>query len=727
MSWRTVRVRWKLYSSVCLSVCVALVAVTVIAANAKHHKRKHRGARQEALAATPEQCALFYTSKVRPLLVERCVRCHGPKRRAGGLRVDSVSAMLEGGDGGAAIFPGNPDESPLLLRVIAGEMPRGGEPFTEEEIALLRDWIKRRPVEPADELTPRPKSEHWAFQPTQRPAVPSVADPHFAANPIDAFLEYAREKAGVAGHNAPADRRLLLRRVSIDLTGLPPTEEEYREFLDDPSAAAYENCVDRLLAGSRYAERWARHWMDVWRYSSHDERKAMKQLTYGSRSIWRWRDYIIEALDMDKGLDRMIVEMLAGDEVAREDPKILAATGYLVRNFNTLDRNLWLSNTIEHTGRAFLGLTMGCARCHNHKFDPISQKEYYRFRAFFEPHEVVDQGDKQLTFVRDGANTPTHFLKMGDPKMPDKRIWIEPQVPAVLGHAAPPKALELSECGNKVQSSGRRLALARWLVRDDNPLAARVAVNHIWLRHFGRGLVETPAEFGVRGKAPTHPELLDWLAVEFRQQGWSMKWLHRLIVTSVTYQMSSSTITASEAAQKDPDNRLYGRFPARRMEAEVVRDSILHLAGKLSVAVGGPDVDTQEADTSPRRSLYLRLSRVDRAPLLDLFDCAKVEECYQRVESVVPQQGLALLNSSFVWRNAGHLADRLAGRADFIEAAFATVLGRPPTTEELDAAREFLRDQEELLRSEAADNSPAVARTYFIHALFNHNDFLAIR
>src|SRR5262249_48187811 len=382
-----------------------------------------------------------------------------------------------------------------------------------------------------------------------------------------------------------------------------------------------------LLASPRYAERWARHWMDVWRYSSHDERKAMKQLTYGSRSIWRWRDYIIESLQADKGLDQMIVEMLAGDEVARENPKALAATGYLVRNFNALDRNLWLSNTIEHTCRAFLGLTMGCARCHNHKFDPISQKEYYRFRAFFEPHEVVDQNDRP--YVRDGGITPTYLLKMGDPKTPDKRIWIEPQVPAVLGRVVQPKTLESSGCGKKGESSGRRLTLARWLVDDDNPLTVRVAVNHIWIRHFGRGLVETPAEFGVRGKAPSHPELLDWLAYEFRKSGWSMKWLHRQIVTSATYQMSSSSAGATEARQKDRDNRLYSCFPTRRMEAEVVRDSILYRAGNLDATIGGPDVDTDKAETSPRRSLYLRLSRVDRAAFLDIFDCAKTDECYK--------------------------------------------------------------------------------------------------
>jgi mono/diheme cytochrome c family protein len=733
MSWRVARVRWKLV----WSIGMTLVVVSVLTAKVKLGGRP-RAARTPmrtlthtppaAAAMTLEQCVQLYRDKVRPLLAERCVRCHGPARRAGSLRVDSLAALLEGGDNGPALVPGAPEESLLLVRIRSGEMPRGGAALTQPEMALLREWIANKPVQPPDEQTTPPPAHHWAFQPPPQPPVPLASDdPSGAANPIDAFLAQARARAGIVDCAPAADRRLLLRRLTLDLTGLPPTAAEYRDFLDDGSPQAYENAVDRLLASPRYAERWARHWMDVWRYSSHDERKALKQLTYGSRSIWRWRDYIITSLHQDKGLDRMIVEMLAGDELSREDPQLLAATGYLVRNFNALDRNLWLSNTVEHTSRAFLGVTMSCARCHNHKFDPISQQEYYSFRAFFEPHEVVDEPDKQRAFARDGKITPTLFLINGNPKTPDERIAIAPQVPASLGRIEAPQPVELTSAEGKAHSSGRRLALARWLVHDDNPLTARVAVNHIWLRHFGRGLVETPDEFGVRGKLPTHPELLDWLAVEFRHQGWSTKWLHRLIVTSTAYRMSSAPAENLQAALQDPDNRLYWRFPTRRMEAEVVRDAILHLAGRLSDTIGGPDVDNQLAETSPRRSLYLRLSRVARTPFLDLFDAAKVDECYQRTETIVPQQGLALLNSPFAWRNAEHAADQLAGAPEFVEAGFALVLGRAPTPEELEASRQFLRHQEELLRSDGLSDVERRARTYFIHALFNHNDFIAIR
>ena len=716
MIWRIARFRWRLLFSLALILGIG----SLIAAHQRPDKRNRRNTRKAIAAMSSEQ---LYTTTIKPFLQDRCVRCHGSRRAGGDLRVDTLAALLEGGDHGPALIPGDPENSPLLSRLGDGTMPGCGDPISEKEIILLREWIQRKPAAPANEQPPERK--HWAFQVPRLAPVPQVADPAFFHNPIDAFLEQARVQAGVVGRNPPAERRLLLRRVTIDLIGLPPTEAEYRQFVEDASPRAYEKVVDRLLASPRYAERWARHWMDVWRYSSHDERKAMKEVTYGSRSIWRWRDYLIESLQADKGLNRMIAEMLAGDEVARHNPRVLAATGYLVRNYNTLDYNLLMSNTVEHTTRAFLGLTVGCARCHDHKFDPITQRDYYRFRAFFELHKVVEAPEQQLAYVRDGPVRPTSFLIGGNPSTADDNIKIEPRVPAFLGKLEKPRTLEFREDGKTVTSSGRRLALANWLTAEDNPLTARVAVNHIWLRHFGQGLVSTPAEFGLRGQPPTHPALLDWLAVQFRLQGWSTKWLHRLIVTSTTYQMASHSLDS--ASRTDPDNRLYWRFPGRRLEAEAIRDSILHLGGQLSDQIGGPDVDTELAESSPRRSLYLRLSRVDRAPWLDLFDMARVEECYQRPQSIVPQQSLALLNSTLVWRSAAQLNARLAGRADFLEAGFSLVLGRMPTSTELAAARQFVREQEELLHREWVDDAPARARTYFLHALFNHNDFLALR
>jgi mono/diheme cytochrome c family protein len=700
----------------------------------KRLRHAHSG-RRRALAAAVEGARDLYTNHVRPLLAARCERCHGPKRQSGGFRVDTVAALLWGGDSGPAIVAKNPKASLLLTRVLAGTMPRGGNPLTAEEVGILRRWINLGAGGPPEEkrLSDDSNTSHWAFRPPSLPAIPA-ADPSFVRNPIDAFIAAGWKKAGLTAHNPPAGLRLLLRRVSLDLTGLPPAESEYQQFLSDPSPQAYEHAVERLLASPRYAERWARHWMDILRYASHDGRfgvkdgkKFFKEITYGSEYLWRWRDYLIEAIATDRGFDRMILEMLAGDELAPHDARVLAATGYLARNFNCRDRDLWLSQTVDHTAQAFLGLTVGCARCHNHKFDPISQKEYYQLRAFFELHDIKTDPGRQLAHARDGEERPTYLYRRGNPKLPDKRRRVEAQIPAALGRIAPCTPVAHSLGGHGCASSGRRLALARWLVSDENPLVARVAVNHIWLRHFGRALVETPAEFGVRGRPPTHPELLDWLAVEFRNHGWSMKWLHRLIVTSNAYRMSSTNRGMTACLKADPHNRLYWRGPSRRAEAEVVRDAVLHLAAKLDSNVGGPDEDHSVAEVSGRRSLYLRSSRVDRALFLETFDAPRVEECYQRTQSIVPQQGLALLNSAFVWRHAGHVAGRLNGHADFVDGAFKLVLGRAPSAAEADLCRGFLADQQQLLRTAKAADPENRARTYLVHSLLNHNDFITIR
>ncbi|MBM4067927.1 MAG: DUF1553 domain-containing protein [Planctomycetes bacterium] len=699
---------------------------------------------------TAEQCAALYDREVRPLLASRCVRCHGSKRRAGGLRVDSIAAMREGGDSGPAIVPRNIEQSPLLSRVAEHDMPRGAPPLTRQETILLARWVHNGALGNDPEI--KPAAEHWAFQPPRALTVPSIHDDE-VYNPIDAFIARARARAGLTRHNPPAGRSLLLRRVAIDLTGLPPTADDYRHFLADRSADAYEKAVESLLASPRYAERWARHCMDVWRYSSHDGRKAPKQITYGSEHIWRWRDYLIRALLADAGLDRIIIDMLAGDEASPGDVHALAATGYLARSFNLLDRNLWLTNTVDHAGRAFLGLSLGCARCHDHKFDTISQREYYQFRAFFEPHEIVTDDAHRLAHARDGESQLTYVLSGGNPRLPNKHLTIEPGVPKALGVIEPPKRIDLPEDGERT-SSGRRLALARWLVADDNPLTARVIVNHVWQRHFGRGLVETTDEFGVRGKPPSHPELLDWLAVHFRASGWSLKWLHRLIVTSATYRMSSSTRDMADARRADPDNRWHWRYTPRRMEAEAVRDGVLHLAGALDTAVGGPDETTELAESSLRRSLYLRASRVDRVAFLDIFDAPRVDECYRRTESIVPQQALALMNSTFAWRNAERIAlslpdsawERIAtkalpaeraasrGRASGVvrsraepDGVFLLILGRAGTDDELESCGEFLREQARLLCAAGASDPARRARIYLVHALLNHNDFVTVR
>jgi hypothetical protein len=579
-----------------------------------------------------------YLREVKPILVARCFACHGAVRQKAGLRLDAAALIRKGGRHGPAVVPGKGEDSLLLAAVRGRDRPRmppdsEGEALPEKEIALLKTWIDQGAKMP-DEPVPADPRGHWAFRPLVAPPVanpPAKREPHLsgspAANPIDTFIARERARHGLAP-NPPADKATLLRRVYLDLVGLPPSREELHAFLGDTSADAYEKVVDRLLASPQYGERWARHWMDVWRYS--DPFGNALEYRYSHRHIWRWRDWIVESLNRDKGLDRMIVEMLAGDEVAPADRDTLRATGYLARNWYKFNRNAWLQDTVEHTAAGFLGLTLRCARCHDHKYDPISQQDYYRFRAFFEPHDIrIDPVPGQTDLQKDGvarafdANpaAPTYLLVRGDDRNPDRSRVLTPAVPAVLGgeivvRPVPLPAGDLALAkemvpkearkSNPPTSTGRRLALARWIADRNNPLTARVAVNHVWLRHFGKPLVPTVANFGLGGKPPTHPELLDWLTMHFADDGWSMKKLHRLVVTSHTYRLGSQTV--AESQKKDPENRWLWRMEPRRMEAEVVRDSLLAAAGDLDRTIGGPPLDEKLGQTSHRRSLYFRFN-----------------------------------------------------------------------------------------------------------------------
>jgi hypothetical protein len=686
-----------------------------------------------------------YARDVQPILTAHCVRCHGPRRQKAGLRLDSAAAIYKGTDHGAVLTPGDSAHS-LLMAVLSGpadvpRMPPSGEPVEPQQIAILKTWIDAGAPSP-DKFEQEPAARaHWAFRPPVRPPLPALRDPKSARNPVDAFLASERERKGFTP-SPPAPTSLLLRRVYLDLIGLPPSREELRTFLADRSDTAYERVVDRLLESPQYGERWGRHWMDVWRYSDPDGRKAKADIWWSNDNLWRWRDWIIRSLNADKGYDRMVLEMLAGDELAPEDPEALVATGFLVRNYFKLDRNIWLNNTIEHTSKAFLGLSLHCARCHDHKFDPISQKDYYRFRAFFEPHDISPhppqaEGERTcaaITHVYDKhPEAPTWLFVRGDERSPDRGTPIAPGVPPALGTPSvsfTPKKPP-SEAGPT--STGRRLALARWLCDRQNPLPVRVAVNHIWSRHFGRPLVENVCDFGLRSKPPVQQALLDWLSVEFMDHDWSMKWLHRLLVTSAAYRMQSAVPSSAEFnAAVDPDNQYYWRMNSRRMEAEVVRDALLYLGGDIDWTMGGSPLDCLAGPSLARRSLYHRSSREDRMEFLMTFDAASVDDCYRRQESIVPQQALALENSPFTWDQARRIFDRLdaelrrssptdAGvgtdsasepaeeetrpeavpaRA-FVTAAFEHILGRTPKAEELESCERFLADQEHLLRDPA--------------------------
>lgn len=721
----------------------------------------------------------------------------------------------------------------------------------------------------------------WSpFEALKRPDVPDSTH----GNAIDAFLAADRAKLKLPAR-PEADRATLLRRVTVDLTGLPPTPAELHAFLNDASPNAYEAVVDRLLASPSHGERWGRHWMDVWRYSDWAGWGA--QVRDSQPHIWRWRDWIVESLNADKPYDRMIVEMLAADEVAPEDESALRATGYLVRNFKLLSREKWMQDVVDHTGQAFLGVTIGCARCHDHMYDPITQKDYYRMRAIFEPHQVrIDKvpGEvdiaknglaraydanldvKTFLFIRGDERTPsketlapgvpeslggawspaaavtlpktavapdrrdfvaddaiaaadeavrkalaaqlvakgddaesataaltlavakhaelvavTHAERLAEKDGKDTEKWREAATRALVAqrarHLAEARSLEIAARNARrnappagraeadraaasairaiynleaaftapastayeppkptmypATSTGRRAALAKWIASRDNPLTARVAVNHIWGRHFGRAIVPSTNDFGRNGQPATHPHLLDWLASEFVERGWSMKAIHRLIVTSEAYRMASTPDAAAVAI--DPDNIHLWRFSPRRIEAEAVRDAVLAVSGDLDTTRGGPEIDHALGLTSRRKSLYFRHAAEKQMEFLKIFDAAGVTECYQRRDSILPQQALALSNSELALRESRRLARTLAAAdaASFAKAAFEKVLCRPPTDKELAECTAYLGNLISPMPSpddpKPAAEPSARLRESLVHVLMNHHEFVTLR
>lgn len=848
----------------------------------------------------------LYLRTVKPILARRCVSCHGGLKRKAGLRLDTAEAIRRGGDGGSAVEAGDPEASLLLDRVrqddLAVRMPPEGEPLKADEITAIRRWIESGAAAPADEPSPVDPRQHWAFLPPVTPTIPPSPP---GTNPIDAILALDQQQIGVVPRPR-AEPSELLRRVTIDLTGFSPSREEWREFERDASIEAYETAVDRLLASPRYGERWARHWMDVWRYSDWDG--YAQEIRESRPQIWHWRDWIVESLNADLGYDRMVTLMIAADEAEPENDRSLRATGFLARNWHRFNRDVWLNNTVEHTSKAFLGLTVACARCHDHKYDPIEQTDYYKIRAIFEPHQIrEDRLPIGPEAAKDGVprvfepvlDPPTYLFVRGDEKNPDKSSPIPPEVPAFLSRSAlliervpttrntrhpllrdvvrngsladaaraveeartalssssasdhalkraeldlavarqtaltatmkadtarldappGPEAKALAHEARKAQrirdqreaeaklalaqksvsetraalrhddaksktkladaekalaeatsglaailtkpnddgveyaalgpispstSSGRRLAFARWITSRQNPLAARVVVNHVWARHFGTPLVASMSDFGLNGKAPSNPRLLDFLATDFMDHGWSFKRLHRLIVTSEAYARSSSgEDSPSNGRASDPENRTYWQMNVRRLEAEAVRDQLLALAGSLDETLGGPDIDPEAAMTSGRRSLYLRHAQEKRATFLRIFDSPSAVECYRRTESVMPQQALALANSPLAISAARAIASRLTPTAKtddkFVAAAFETILCRSATDEEFQACREFLGEEarkfaqkpveEKKPGTESRPSADPVqrAREGLAHVLINHSDFVTIR
>jgi mono/diheme cytochrome c family protein len=708
-----------------------------------------------------------FNRDVLPILSANCFACHGPDagKRKAELRLD----VREGAAGGKAIVPGKPDKSELLARLTAddaaGRMPppKAGARLKPEQVRVLRDWIEQGAA----------YAEHWAFVPPNRPEIPKLKHP--PTNPIDAFVLARLEKEGVKP-SGQASREVLIRRVTLDLTGLPPTADEVDAFLKDTAPDAWEKVVDRLLASPHYGERWGRHWLDVARYA--DSGGFETDIFFGS--AWRYRDYVIRSFNADKPFDRFVKEQIAGDELFPGDREALVATslytiGPVLQEADMVKGKLdydWLTDAADTTGSAFLGLTVGCARCHDHKYDPFSQKDYFALHAGFAASDLFDF-KTDGTVLRDHVaikKTETEFEFARKKVAPKKQAGDYDEYPEIplrgLGHRTKRwqfevrllKRGELDAPGDAVKPAlpakfagpardgvppqKWRATLAEWVASKDNPLTARVIVNRVWQWHFGQGLVRTPNDFGVRGERPTHPELLDWLAAEFVQDGWSLKKLHRRILLSNTYQMSS-TATA-DALRLDPDNRLLTRFQPRRVEAEVVWDSMRAVAGTLDRKMYGlpvfPPLDERELignykkwpagppEEANRRAVYIVARRSFRFPALGAFDPPEnVASCGQRDCTVVPNQALTLLNNRGVREHAAAFADRLLRETDrsaeaVADRAWLVAYGRKITDDERDEAVAFLRAREKAA-ADAVDPRKA-AVTELCLALFNTNEFI---
>lgn len=1093
-----------------------------------------------------------YFRDIKPIMVAKCFKCHSQLEAESELRLDSIAAMLTGGVRGPAIVKGNSKAS-LLIRVLRDEeqdllMPVGGPPLKSHQIDLVAKWIDEGAMGSDDAAS----IEHWAYNKPVVLLAPKSKDGKWNTNEIDRWISAGHSQHGLQPTTI-ADRRTLIRRAYLDLVGIPPTTSQIEDFLSDKSETALADVVDQLLESDRYGERWGRHWMDVWRYSDWSGFKA--EVRNSQKHIWHWRDWIIDSLNQDKSYATMVQHMLAGDEVAPTDPAALSATGYLVRSWYKFNRHTWLDKTIEHSGKAFLGVTIGCAKCHDHMYDPISQRAYYEYRAIFETHDVRDSkvassvnplGQTIPRVFDKRLNDQTYVFLRGDDRTPKKDEVMLPGIPPVFGtalavesvklpaaafypgstdlaqqqdqvraekelasaiaqlksaeaslqqlmqeqvakeaqdkekkdEAAEPKPLPTTkkqvvilldefdeldnqrwkiiepdwklingelvqnELGNQKRrvelqtelpqdfeltvdvtirggnkwksigfdfdkegdsslgfyvsafaggpksqfteqagaaivyrkdgalpqniklnekisirfliqgqlanvylngkfvqalsftrsrtkgslqfwtydsqgtidslkistlaadailelpkmgttklanklpladrlaaaehtakiaklaldvkqqqmtfvvarttadkakfresrvstdaitklnqtafsaeqtmkllqakhdegvaqaavtaakaktamvnndvtkkaldkaiqaaqtalekvtklsqekmavaetysrlgpiypetSSGRRLALANWIISRDNPLTARVAINHMWLRHFGKALVPSVFDFGLNGQLPSHPELLDYLAVELMENNWSMKHIHRLIMNSRVYQMRSSAESESvENIQQDPKNRFLWRMNSRRMEAEVLRDSVLHVSGVLDLKMGGPEIPFAAGMTNSRRSVYFQTAYEKQMTFLQLFDVASPEECYERKNSIIPQQALAMANSPLAKRQSRFLAANLIKQLEdgnvsaFIQKGFEQILGRPPSTRELTVCQKFISEQtlklsnpEVLTKFDsgaqvdiaAAEDPQMRAYENLVLVLFNHNEFITIR
>jgi hypothetical protein len=825
-----------------------------------------------------------FEGQIRPILKARCFPCHGEGEKLKGgvdLRLRHFMAETKT-DNGSVMVPGRPELSLMLKLVKAGEMPKEGKKLPEKEVAAIEGWIAAGAPTAGEEPKELPKGfqiteqerKFWAFQPITRPPVPKWSKAEGVRTSIDVFI-LRKLRGQNLGFAPEADKLQLIRRVYFDLLGLPPSPEAVDEFLADDSPDAYERLVDRTLESPRYGERWGRHWLDAAGYADSN---GYAEADSARPHAWRYRDYVIRAMDADKPWDQFIVEQLAGDELAgvtQENAaakaadsgtrELLAATGFLrmapdgtgdeVADQN-LARNQVMAETLKIVSTSLLGLSVGCAQCHDHRYDPISQVDYHRLRSLFEPAldwknwrapgqrlvslyssadrqkageieagaRKIDEAANQMRkdflekvfekelaklqeeireTVKAARNTPrdkrdseqiallktypsadvqgaldlydpeankkvqakqgeaatlratkppedfvpaltelagktpeTFLFNRGDHDQPKQKV--EPGELEILQAAAANAGLDFSKKEPRLASSGRRLAYARWLTSGRHPLTARVLVNRFWLHHFGRGLVNSPTDFGQQGERPTHPELLDWLASEFMANGWKLKPLHRLIMTSTVYRQSA---VSESSLRTDPDNRYYGRMKLRRFDAETLRDSILAVSGKLNYERFGPPVPIACDDAGRvvagkqkvngngdptlvepigesafRRSVYVEARRSLPLTVLEAFDEPVMSpNCAMRQESTVAPQSLMMLNDTFVAEQSRYFAERLRAehpgnlRAQ-INRAWRLAYGVEPKEQEVVSALIYLAEQGEQIRARIAA-PPAPGKT----------------
>lgn len=780
-----------------------------------------------ALAAPPD-----FEKEVWPVFRKKCYSCHNATLKQNGLRLDDGASALEGGYSGPVIIPGNSAASKLIERVTTEKaeqrMPKMGTPLTPAEVATLRSWIDSGAAWPRKAAAGPARPVHWAFQPVRRPSAPAVQNARWVRNEIDRFVLARLEKQGIAP-SPEASRATLIRRLSFDLTGLPPTTAEVRAFIEDSRPDAYERLVDRLLDSPHYGERWARHWLDLARYADSDGYEKDNERPIA----WRWRDWVIDALNRDLPFDRFTVEQLAGDLLPAPTTAQLIATGFqrntlTNREGGTDPKEARFEQLVNRTNTAatvWLGLTAGCAQCHDHKYDPISQKEYYSLYAFFDRSEEIDieaplpgetgphlrhlaayqesrehlieifnikrlqrAWERRMIYTLDhpGANVEWDFAVSNTRPMfdrfeatlrtpPDQRSaydedrmmrWFirspgpddsrDPdymnslrefrrrlaaldaklpritRAPAMMELPSPARTRlavkgDYREAGIPVDpgtpavlpalpegAPRNRLSFARWLVSPENPLTARVTVNRLWQELWGRGLVLTSEDFGTQGEAPTHPELLDWLAAEFVERGWSIKQMLRAMVTSAAYRQSSNA--RPDLNDIDPGNTLLARQSRVRLPAESIRDAALAASGLLNARIGGPSVKPPQpegiaelvyagsakwvADEGPgryRRGLYVHFQRTAPYPMLMNFDAPDSNvACSRRRRSNSPLQALNLLNDPVFHEAAQAFAYELITRAapeQRLDQAFLAAVGRVPTEKERLRLRRLLDEQ----------------------------------